>query len=92
MVQQFQSLLGSSFHPHSRCAGVDIARTLIFLCKGVVFHAPIGIMLSRLVSSSGYVLEGKEGSLCRWQSKLRPHLGINDTHVKKLLITLDNNQ
>jgi len=54
----------------------------------MAFHAPIGIMLSRLVSSSGYVLEGKEGSLCRWQSKLRPHLGINDTHVKEALNNL----
>jgi len=45
-------------------------------------------MLSRLVSSSAYVLEGKECSLCRWQSKLRPHLGINNTHVKKALNNL----
>jgi len=37
------------------------------------------------VSNSGYVLEGNEGSLCRWQSKLRHHLVINDTHVRKAL-------
>jgi len=48
----------------------------------------MSILLSQLVSNSGYVLEGKEGSLCRWQFKLRPHLGINDTHVKKVLNNL----
>jgi len=42
-------------------------------------------MLSRLVSNSNYVLEGKDCPLCRWQFKLRPHLGINDTHVRKAL-------
>jgi len=50
-----------------------------------VFPAPMGITLSRLVSNSGYMLEGKEGSQCRWRSKLRPHLGINDTYVRKAL-------
>jgi len=48
-----------------------------------VFHVRMGIMLSRLASNSGYVLEGKESSLCRWQSKLRPHEGINDIHVRR---------
>jgi len=51
--------------------------------KRIAFYAPMDTTLSQFMSNSGYVLEGMGGSLCRWQSKLRSHLSINDTHIEK---------